>query len=126
MERGVKYVTISNINLMGQHIYGVFAAQSYYILFQNFNILIAQGEHSSGSIGIRAQSQANAICNVELNKWSHDLYFDNCSFNGLSEHGIETFNAYEIYGKTIKASDIGGCGILLNCSYNVFNVSLCQ
>ena len=120
MERGVKYVTICNINLMGQHTYGVFAAQSYYILFQNFNILIAQGEHSSGSIGIRAQSQANAICNVELNKWSHDLYFDNCSFNGLGEHGIETFNAYNIYGTTIKITDVGGCGVLLNCSYDAW------
>ena len=120
MERGVKYVTICNLITLGKTTYGIFLAQSSYILFKNIHMQIAQGEYKSCGIGIRAQSQANAICNVELNRWSHHLYFDNCTFDGLDEHGIETFNAYEIYGKTIKATDIGGCGILLNCSYNVW------
>ena len=120
MERGVNNSTICNINLIGQCSYGAFLAQSYNILFKNFNIQIAKGQSSSVGIGIRAQSQANAICNVELNRWSHDLYFDNCSFNGTKEHGIETFNVYNIYANTIKATDIGGCGILLNCSFNAW------
>ena len=120
MERGINNSTICNINLMGEHVYGAFLAQSYFILFKNFNIQIAKGQSHSAGIGIRAQSQANAVCNVELARWSHDLYFDNCSFNGTGEHGIETFNAYNIYANTIKCTDIGGCGILLNCSYNVW------
>ena len=120
MERGVKYVTITNITILGNYTYGAFLAQSSFILFKNFNVRIAQGENKSGGIGIRAQSQANAIANVELNRWSHDLFFDNCTFDGLEEHGIETFNAYNVYGKTIKANDIGGCGILLNCTYNTW------
>ena len=120
MERGVKNVTICNLNLMGQNTYGIFVAQSSNILFQNINITLAQGDNYSCSIGIRAQSQANAICNVELGRWSHDLYFDNCSFNGLSEHGIETFNVYNIYATTIKITDVGGCGVLLNCSYDAW------
>jgi len=120
MERGAKYITISNCTIIGQTTYGIFLAQSSYILFKNIHFKIAKGENSSAWIGIRAQSQANAIANVELSRWSHHLYFDNCTFDGVGEHGIETFNAYEIYGKTIKTSDIGGCGILLNCSYNVW------
>ena len=120
MERGVKNVTICNLNLMGENIYGIFVAQSSNILFQNINITLAQGDNYSSSIGIRAQSQANAIANVELARWSHDLYFDNCSFNGLSEHGIETFNVYNIYATTIKITDVGGCGVLLNCSYDAW------
>ena len=120
IERGGKYITISNINIIGKCTYAAFLAQASYILFKNFHLLLAQGEHRNAGIGIRAQSQANAIANVELSRWSHHLYFDNCTFNGVDEHGIETFNAYEIYGKTIKATDIGGCGILLNCSYNAW------
>ena len=120
MERGVTNATICNINLMGIHIYGAFLAQCSFILYKNFNVQIAKGQSRSSGIGIRAQSQANAICNVELSRWSHDLFFDNCSFNGTEEHGIETFNVYNIYANTIKCTDIGGCGILLNCSYNAW------
>ena len=69
---------------------------------------------------MRIQSQENAIANVALNKWAHDIYIDNCTFNGLGEHGIETFNVYNIYGTTIKITDSGGCGVLLNCSYNAW------
>ena len=120
MERGVKNVTVGNITLLGKCTYGAFLAQSSFILFKNFHIQIAQGEYRSSGIGIRAQSQANAICNVELSRWSHDLFFDNCTFDGVAEHGIETFNVYNMYAKTIKATDIGGCGILLNCTYNAW------
>ena len=95
-----------------------FSAQCSNILYQNINIILAQGDNHSCSIGIRAQSQANAIANVELSRGSHDLYFDNCTFNGLSEHRIETFNVYNIYATTIKITDVGGCGVLLNCSFN--------
>ena len=120
MERGISNVTVCNLTILGKTTYGIFLAQSYYILFKHVHIQIAQGEHQSCGIGIRAQSQANAICNVELSRWSHHLYFDDCTFDGVDEHGIETFNVYEIFGKTIKATDIGGCGVLLNCSYNVW------
>ena len=92
----------------------------YYVLVKNIHMQIAQGEHRSVGIGIRAQSQANAIANVELSRWSHHLYFDECTFDGIEEHGIETFNAYELYAKTIRCNDLGGCGVLLNCSYNVW------
>ena len=120
MERGINNSTICNINLMGTLTYGAFLAKCYFILFKNFNIQIAKGESHSAGIGIRAQSQANAVCNVELERWCHDLFFDNCSFNGTGEHGIETFNAYNVYANTLKCTDIGGCGILLNCTYNVW------
>jgi hypothetical protein len=95
-------------------------AGSSFILFKNIKMSIAQGENKSASIGIRVQSQDNAIANVALGRWSHDIYFDNCSFNGLDDHGIETFNAYNIYMTTIKITDVGGCGVLLNCSYNAW------
>ena len=120
IERGGKYITISNVNILGHCIYGAFLAQASYVLFKNFHMQIAQGEYASVGIGIRAQSQANAIANVDLARWSHHLYFDNCTFDGVDEHGIETFNVYDMYAKTIKANDIGGCGILLNCTYNVW------
>ena len=120
MERGIKYSTICNLNLFGMQTYGIFVAGSSFILFKNIKMLIAQGENRSVSIGIRVQSQDNAIANVALSRWSHDIYFDNCSFNGLNEHGIETFNAYNIYMTTINITDVGGCGVLLNCSYNAW------
>ena len=120
MERGVKYVTICNLTLIGRYTYGIFLAQASNIYMKNIHITIAQGEFESCYIGIRAQSQANAIANVELSRWSHELYFDNCTFCGVEDHGIETFNAYNIWGKRIEATDIGGCGILLNCSYNTW------
>ena len=95
-------------------------AQSSFILFKNFHVKGAKGEYRSTGIGIRAQSQATAIANVELSRWSHDIYFDNCTFDCVDEHGIETFNAYNIYANTIKCTDLGGCGILLNCTYNAW------
>ena len=119
-ERGISNTTICNLNLMGSNSYGIFVSQVRDILFKNINIMIAKGEKNSSGIGIRAQSQANAIANVELSRWSHDLYFDNCTFNGIGEHGIETFNVYNIYATTIKITDVGGCGVLLNCSYDVW------
>lgn len=120
MERGAKFITICNLILMGNVTYGFFLAQAREILFQNITMTIAKGEHSTISIGIRPQSQENAIANVALSRWSHDLYFDNCVFNGLSEHGIETFNSYNVYMTEIKSTDCEGNGILLNCSYNVW------
>ena len=120
IEKNLHDITICNLNLMGMHTYGVFLSGSYDVLFKNINITVAQGENYSSSIGMRIQSQENAIANVALNKWAHDIYIDNCTFNGLSEHGIETFNVYNIYGTTIKVTDSGGCGVLLNCSYNVW------
>ena len=120
IERGIKYTTICNLNLFGMQTYGIFVAGSSFIFFKNIKIFIAQGENRSVSIGIRVQSQDNAKANVALSHWSHDIYFDNCSFNGLNEHGIETFNVYNIYMSTINITDVGGCGVLLNCSYNAW------
>ena len=120
MERNTRYVTICNVTIIGKTTYGAFLAQSYFDLFKNFHIKAAKGEYLSCYIGIRAQSQANAIANVSLDRWSHDLYFDNCTFDAITDHGIETFNVYNMYAKTIKCTDLGGCGILLNCSYNAW------
>ncbi len=120
MERGVYKSTVCNLKLIGKLTYGTFIAGSSFILFKNYHILIAKGETNSSYIGMRIQSQANATANVELGRWSHDIYFDNCSFNGILEHAIETYNAYNIYATTIKITDVGGCGILLNCSYNAW------
>ena len=120
MERGINHTTICNLNLIGIHTFGIFVAGSSDLFFQNINISIAKGEKYSGFIGIRVQSQATAICNVELNRWSHDLYFDNINFNGLTDHGLETFNVYNLYATTIKITDIFGCGVLLNCTFNAW------
>ena len=120
IERGGKYISITNATILGKCTYCAFLAQASNILFKNFHIRMAKGETRSASIGIRAQSQANAIANVELGRWSHELYFDDCSFDGVDEHGIETFNVYNMYAKTITTTDLGGCGILLNCTYNVW------
>ena len=120
MERNTRYVTICNVTIIGKTTYGAFLAQSYFDLFKNFHIKAAKGEYLSCYIGIRAQSQANAIANVSLDRWSHDLYFDNCTFDAITDHGIETFNVYNMYATTIKCTDLGGCGILLNCSYNAW------
>ena len=112
IERGGKYISITNATILGKCTYCAFLAQASNILFKNFHIRMAKGETRSASIGIRAQSQANAIAN--------ELYFDDCSFDGVDEHGIETFNVYNMYAKTITTTDLGGCGILLNCTYNVW------
>ena len=120
MERSVNHVTICNLILLGKPDYGIFMAQSFYILLRNIHIQVAKGENKSCFMGMRAQGQANASWNVELERWSHNLYLDNVTFDGTDYHGLETFNAYNIYAKTIKATDLGGCGILLNCTYNVW------
>ena len=119
-ERNIQYASVCNLNLIGIHDYCIYVAGSSYLLFQNINVSLAQGEKKSGFIGIRVQSQATAIANVELSRWSHDIYIDNCTFNGLEEHGIETYNVYNFYATTVKVSDVGGCGILLNCTYNAW------
>ena len=121
MERGVHDSSIRNLTFTGTPTYSIFIAQSYRIIMNNIYVGVAKGEVHSAGIGIRAQSQANAIANVDLSRWSHDLYFDNIRFDGTEEHGIETFNAYNIYMGTIKVTDASvGCGVLLNCSYNVW------
>ena len=124
IERQKHDITIRNLNLFGTHNYGVYVAGSSHLLFQNINVFIAEGESISGFIGIRCQSQGTAITNLDHSRWSHDLYFDNCTFNGLIEHGIETYNAYNIYATTIKATDVKGCGVLLNSSYNAWIYSI--
>ena len=120
MERSTQYVTICNLTLLGNPDYGIFIAQGFHILIKNFHIQIAKGEHKSCFEGIRVQAQANASWNVEPFRWSHDLYFDNISFNGVEYHGLETFNVHDIYATRIQATDVGGCGILLNCTFNVW------
>ena len=121
MERGVHDSSIRNLTLTGMPTYSIFIAQSYRIMMNNIYVGVARGEVHSAGIGIRAQSQGNAIANVELSRWSRELYFDNMRFDGTEEHGIETFNAYNVYMGTIKITDASvGCGVLLNCSYNVW------
>ena len=124
IERQKHDISIKNLNLFGTHYYGVYVAGSSNLLFQNINILLAEGESISGFIGIRCQSQGTAVTNLDITRWSHDLYFDNCTFTGLIEHGIETYNAYNIYGTTIKATDVKGCGLLINSSYNAWIYSV--
>ena len=120
IERSVNNTTICNLTIIGIHCYGIFVAGCWNLLFQNINIALAKGERKSGYIGFRIQSLANAIGNVEMRRWSYDIYIDNCTFNGCAEHGIETFNVYNLYVTTIKSTDIFGCGILLNCTYNAW------
>ena len=120
MERGINNVTICNGYILGSCGYGIFMANCYDILIKNFHFQIAKGEYKSCFLGIRAQSQATAAFNVELTRWSHDIYLDNINFDGIEDHGFEIYNAYNVYAKTIRATDVGGCGILLNCSYNVW------
>ena len=120
MERSTEHVTICNLTILGKPDYGIFIAQGFNILIKNFHIQIAKGEFKSCFEGIRIQGQANASWNVEPFRWSHDIYLDNCSFNGVEYHGFETFNVHDIYATKIKATDVGGCGILLNCTYNVW------
>ena len=40
---------------------------------KNIKMSIAQGENNSVSIGIRVQSQENAVANIALGRWSHDI-----------------------------------------------------
>ena len=120
IERSVNNTTVCNLTIIGIHCYGIFVAGCWNLLFQNINIALAKGERKSGYIGFRIQSLANAIGNVEMRRWSYDIYIDNCTFNGCAEHGIETFNVYNLYVTTIKSTDIFGCGILLNCTYNAW------
>ena len=51
MERGIKYVTICNVNIIGKSTYGSFMAQSSFILFKNFHVRGAKGEYRSSGIG---------------------------------------------------------------------------
>ena len=120
IERWTSNITIFNLTLIGGFGYTAFLGASSYILFKNVHTTIAKGEYGSAYIGIRAQSQANANPVVDIGSWSHYLYFDNVTFNGTTSHGLETFNAYNIYIKTIKATDCAQCAVLLNCSYNVW------
>ena len=121
IERQVHDSSIRNLIFIGMPTYSIFIAQSYQIMMNNIYVGVAKGETHAAGIGIRAQSQANAIANVDLSRWAHDLYFENLRFDGTEEHGIETFNVYNIYMGTIKITDASvGCGVLLNCSYNAW------
>jgi len=85
-------ISIRNLNIFGTLKYGIYAGKSSYLLFQNRNVLLAEGE----SIEIRCHSQGIVITNLSIPRWSHDLYFDNCTLNGLIEQGIEAYNSYNI------------------------------
>ena len=125
MERGVHDVSICNLILTGKPTYGIFVAQGYYIYFYNIYIGTAVGETCGASIAIRCQSQATAIANVDISKWSRYLYFDNIITDGTHEHGLETFNAYNVYVGTYIIRDASvGCGILLNCTFNAYIIRI--
>lgn len=121
MERGVHDISVRNGTFTGSPTYGIFIAQGYDIVVDNVKIMTASGETHTANIGIRAQSEATAAPNVALDRWSYNLYFDNIVTDGTIEHGIETFNAYNVYMGTVSVADASsGCGVLLNCSYNVW------
>ncbi|MCR5723918.1 MAG: leucine-rich repeat domain-containing protein [Treponema sp.] len=118
MERSAHDISIRNLFLTGSPSYGIFMAQAYNIVCANIHFAKAKDENVGPSIGIRPQSQDNAKANVALDRWSHDLYFKNISGNGMGEHVVETFNAYNVYMDEIKGVDIGGNAVLLNGTYS--------
>lgn len=118
IERGSHDISIRNLILTGSPSYGIFMAQAYNIVCANIHFAKAAGESVGPDIGIRPQSQATAGTNVALDRWSHDLYFKNISGNGIGEHVVETFNAYNVYMDDIKGVDIGGNAVLLNGTYS--------
>lgn len=121
IERSVHDISVRNAIFTGTPVYGIFIAQAYNIVVDNVQIMTASGETHAADIGIRAQSEATAAPNVALSRWSYNLYFDNIVTDGTVEHGIETFNTYNVYMGTISITDASaGCGVLLNCSYNVW------
>ncbi|MCR5725043.1 MAG: leucine-rich repeat domain-containing protein [Treponema sp.] len=121
IERGVHDISVRNGTFTGKPTYGIFIAQGYDIVVDNVKIMAASGETCAANIGIRAQSEATAAPNVALDRWSYNLYFDNIVTDGTVEHGIETFNTYNVYMGTVSVTDASaGCGVLLNCSYNVW------
>ena len=118
LERGANNISVRNLTLTGSPSYGIFMAQASNIVCANIHFAKAVKDSVGPGIGIRPQSIANAGTNVELSRWSHDLYFKNISANGIGEHVVETFNAYNVYMDEIEGVDIGGNAVLLNGTYN--------
>ncbi|MCR5724950.1 MAG: leucine-rich repeat domain-containing protein [Treponema sp.] len=120
IERGANNISIRNLTMTGSPSYGIFMAAASNITCANIHFGVATGEYVGCGIGIRAQSQATAVANTELSRWSHDLYFDNISANGIAEHTVETYNVYDVYMDEISGTDIGGNAVLLNCTYDAY------
>mgnify|MGYP002624586606 FL=1 len=118
IERGSSNISVRNLVMTGQPGYGIFMGQASNIVCENIHFAKAVGESIGCGIGIRPQSEATASTNVALSRWSHDLYLNNISANGISEHVVETFNAYNVYMDNITGTDIGGNAVLLNGTYS--------
>lgn len=119
-ERGATNISVRNLTLTGRPSYGIFMAQASDIVCANIHFGKAKGDNIGPGIGIRPQSEATANGSVTQDRWSHDLYLYNISGNGLGEHVVETFNAYNVYMDKIEGVDIGGNTVLLNCTYDAW------
>ena len=119
-ERGATNISVRNLTLTGTPSYGIFMAQASDIVCANIHFGKAKGDKIGPGIGIRPQSEATANGSVTQDRWSHDLYLYNISGNGLGEHVVETFNAYNVYMDKIEGVDIGGNTVLLNCTYDAW------
>ena len=119
-ERGATNISVRNLTLTGTPSYGIFMAQASDIVCANIHFGKAKGDKIGPGIGIRPQSEATANGSVTQDRWSHDLYLYNISGNGLGEHVVETYNAYNVYMDKIEGVDIGGNTVLLNCTYDAW------
>lgn len=106
---GAGDIQIYDLNLTSGTGWGIHTSRASNLRFVNIKIL-------SGGIGIRVDSHPSRP--YEAGRWVSDLYVQDCTFENLGSHGLETYgvDGFAIYG--IIARNNGECGVLINKGYN--------
>lgn len=96
-----------DITLTGATNMGIRSSRGSNLRFVNCKV-------SGGSIGMRIDSHPSR----PYDNWVSNLYVQDCTFENLGSHGLETYGIQGVSIWGITARNCGGCGVLLNQSTN--------
>jgi hypothetical protein len=100
-------ITVRNLNLEGNGGMGM--------RFSGCNNVTCTEIHVKGfGIGIRVDS----VERKPWEAWSYNFNASNCTFEGGSSHGIETYSIDGYNIQSIRSTNMGECGVLINRSRN--------
>lgn len=106
---GAGDIHVNDLNITSGGGWGIHMSRASNLRFVNIKVL-------SGGIGIRVDSHPSRP--YEAGRWVYNVYVQDCTFENLGSHGLETYgvDGFSVYG--IIARNNGECGVLINKGYN--------